>query len=102
MRYGQEGREVQFTLRPGDAVIARVGLYRGELRLLAVAVEVTPEPVALRRAGALVRTTATPAGEVVRAMLEGGWEHHVALVHGSVMEQLRTFARLAGIPLLAL
>ena len=102
IRYGQEGREVQFTLRPGPAVIARVGLHRGELRLLAIAAEVTEQAVALRRAGGRVRTTATPAGQVVRAMLEGGWEHHVSLVHGDIMEQLTVAARLAGIPLLAL
>ena len=35
-------------------------------------------------------------------MLEGGWEHHVSLVHGDIMEQLATVARLSGIPLLAL
>ena len=96
IRYGSEGREVEFTLRPGPATIARVGLCRGSLRMLAIGVEITQARVRLRRAGARARTLLTPAGAVVRRMLEDGWEHHVCLVHGDVLEQLRAIARLAG------
>ena len=64
--------------------------------MLAIGVEITQARVRLRRAGARARTLLTPAGAVVRRMLEDGWEHHVCLVHGDVLEQLRAIARLAG------
>lgn len=102
VRYGQEGREVQFTLKPGLATLARLGLHRGALRLLAVAVEVEDCCVTIRRAGGRVRTLRTPAGEVIRQILDGGWEHHSSLVHGDILPELRALARLTGIPLLAL
>jgi len=102
IRYGPEGREVQFTLRPGPATLVRLGLHRGALRLLAVAVNVEDEPVTLRRAGARVRTLHTPAGEVIRRILDEGWEHHSSLVHGDIMPELRAVSRLSGIPLMAL
>lgn len=102
VRYGEEGREVAFTFRPGRATLARVGLHRGELRLLTVAVEMEDEPVTLRRAAGYARTLRRPANEVVRRLLEDGWEHHPCLVYGDLEEAFAAVARLAGIPHTAL
>lgn len=99
IRYGPEGREVQFTLRPGAATLLRLGLHRNALRLLAIAGVVEDEPVTIRRAGARVRTLRTPAGEIIRQILDDGWEHHSSLVHGDIMPELRAVSRLTGIPL---
>lgn len=99
IRYGPEGREVQFTLRPGRATLVRLGLHRNALRLLAIAVNVENEPLAIRRAGARVRTLRTPAGDVIRRILDDGWEHHSSLVHGDILPELRAVSRLTGIPL---
>lgn len=99
IRYGPEGREVQFTLRPGPATLVRLGLHQSALRLLAIAVNVEDRPMTIRRAGARVRTLKTPAGEVIKKVLDDGWEHHSSLVHGDILPELRAVSRLTGIPL---
>jgi L-fucose isomerase-like protein len=99
IRYGSEGREVQFTLKPGRATLARVGLHHGTFRILAIGVEVLDRTVKLRRAGAWVRTLNNPAGEVVHSMLDQGWEHHVVLVYGDAGPALRAVSRFTGLPL---
>ena len=32
-------------------------------------------------------------------ILDQGWEHHYCLIYGDVCDELKVFARLAGIPL---
>ena len=99
IRFGEEGREVQFTLKPGPVTLAKIGMHRGAFRILAFSAEVLPEKVTLRRAGAKIRTTNTPADEIMQHILDQGWEHHYCLIHGDVLAELKVFARLAGIPL---
>lgn len=97
IRFGADGRELEFTLRPGAAVLARLGYSKGHYRLLIINVEVLDERLTLRRAAALVRTMGTPADEVIDHLLNDGWEHHVSLVHGDAAESLRAFGKFAGI-----
>ena len=99
IRYGEEGREVQFTLKPGPATLVRIGYHHGAFRILAIGVEVLQKKVNLRRAGAWVKTLHQPAGEVVQRMLDDGWEHHVVLTYGNLVPELRALARFTGIPL---
>ena len=102
IRYGIEGREVQFTLKPGRATLARVGLHHGAFRMLAIGVEVLDRTVRLRRAGGWVKTVNNPAGEVVHSMLDQGWEHHVVLVYGDAVPALRAVSRFTGLSLTVL
>lgn len=96
--YGKEGREVQFTLEPGVATLVRVGQFHRELRILTVAVEVTPNPTRLRRAAAVVRPTRSSAAEVVDHLFDNGWDHHVCLGYGDLEESFRAVGRFTGIP----
>ncbi len=102
IRYGMEGREVQFTLKPGRATLARVGLHHGAFRILAIEVEVLDRTVQLRRAGGWARTIRRSAGDVVHTMLDDGWEHHVVMVYGDAVPALRAVARFTGLPLTCL
>ena len=102
IRYCEYGREVEYTLKPGQATLARIGLYKGQLRLLTIGVEMLDRRVTLRRAAGLARPVNTPAGEVVERMLGDGWEHHPCLIYGDVEEELAAVARLAGLPHTAL
>jgi L-fucose isomerase-like protein len=102
IRYGMEGREVQFTLKPGHATLARVGLQHGAFRILAIGVEVLEKPVRLRRAGGWARTLHTPAKAVVQTMLDEGWEHHTVLVYGDAIPALQAVSRLTGLPVTVL
>jgi L-fucose isomerase-like protein len=97
IRYERWGREVEYTFKPGPATLARVGLYRGRLRLLTVAVEMVDRRVTLRRAAGWARTVRTPAGEVVQRLLDEGWEHHPCLVYGDLTVEFAAIARLAGL-----
>jgi L-fucose isomerase-like protein len=99
IRYGIEGREVQFTLKPGRATLARVGLHHGAFRMLAIAVEVLDRTVKLRRAGGWARTVNRAASEVVHSMLDDGWEHHTVLTYGDAVPALRAVSRFTGLPL---
>jgi L-fucose isomerase-like protein len=102
IRYGSEGREVQFTLKPGPATLARLGMFDGKFRLLTMAVDVEDRPVTLRRASAWVRTRNTPAGDIMRHILDHGWEHHFVLIHGDAQRDLEIVSRLTGIPITVL
>ncbi len=107
VRYCEFGREVEYTFKPGRATLARIGLEPSSdgvhrLRLLSIGVELLDERVTLRRAAGRARTLNHPAGEIVRYLLEHGWEHHPCLVYGDISAELAVFARLTGIPYTAL
>jgi len=102
IRYGEEGREVQFTLKPGRATLVRFGYHKGQFRILAIGIEVLEKKVSLRRAGGWVRTVNQPAEQVVRNMLDNGWEHHVVLTYGDVVPELQAISRFTGIPIVVM
>lgn len=99
VRYGEEGREVQFTLKSGRGTLVRFGYHQQQFRILAINVEILDKKVQLRRAGGWAHTLNRPAREVVQTMLDDGWEHHVVLTYGDVLPELRAIARFTGIPL---
>jgi L-fucose isomerase-like protein len=97
IRFDRFGREVEYTFKPGPATLARLGLCRGQLRLLTIAVEMQDQRVTLRRAAGWAHTVRTPAGDVVQRMLDEGWEHHPCLVYGDLTVEFAAIARLAGL-----
>lgn len=99
IRYGEEGREVQFTLKPGAGTMVRFGYHHQQFRILAISVEMLEKKVQLRRAGGWAKTVKQPARDVVQTMLDDGWEHHVVLTYGDILPELRAISRLTGIPL---
>ncbi len=99
IRFGMEGREVEFTLKPGKATLMRVGMLNGTFRLLGISGEIMDKPIQIGRAGGYFQTTNTPAGEVIHHILENGWEHHYILFYGDLTIELKTIAKLTGLPL---
>ncbi|MDO9085089.1 MAG: hypothetical protein Q7U53_02675 [Anaerolineaceae bacterium] len=99
IRYGEEGREVQFTLKPGRGTMVRFGYHHQQFRILAISVEMLEKKVQLRRAGGWAKTVKQPARDVVQTMLDDGWEHHVVLTYGDILSELRAISRFTGIPL---
>ncbi len=97
--YGEEGREVQFTLKPGRGTLVRFGYHHQQFRILAISVEMLDKKVQLRRAGGWAQTVKQPARDVVQTMLDDGWEHHVVLTYGEILPELRAISRFTGIPL---
>jgi len=99
IRYGEEGREVQFTLKPGRGTMVRFGYHKGQFRILAINVEMLDKKVQLRRAGGWAKAVKQPARDVIQTMLDDGWEHHVVLTYGDILPELRAISRFTGIPL---
>ena len=99
IRYGEEGREVQFTLKPGRGTMVRFGYHKGQFRILAISVKMLDKKVQLRRAGGWAHTVKQPARDVVQTMLDNGWEHHVVMTYGDILPELRAISRFTGIPL---
>lgn len=99
IRYGEEGREVQFTLKPGAGTLVRFGYHHQQFRILAIQIEILDKKVQLRRAGGWAKTLNQPARDVIQTMLDDGWEHHVVLTYGDVLPELRAISRFTGIPL---
>ena len=99
IRYGEEGREVQFTLKPGRGTMVRFGYHHQQFRILAISVEMLDKKVQFRRAGGWAKTVKQPARDVVQTMLDDGWEHHVVLTYGDILPELRAISRFTGIPL---
>ena len=97
--YGSEGREVQFTLKPGKATLMRIGMYKGSFRLLGVSGQIMDKPIQIGRAGGYFQTTRTPARQVIDHILENGWEHHYILFYGDLSTELRTISKLTGFDL---
>ncbi|PKO07197.1 MAG: hypothetical protein CVU41_02640 [Chloroflexi bacterium HGW-Chloroflexi-3] len=99
IRYGEEGREVQFTLKPGRGTMVRFGYHHQQFRIIAISVDVLDKQVQLRRAGGWAQTVKQPARDVVQTMLDDGWEHHVVLTYGDILPELRAISRFTGIQL---
>ena len=99
IRFGKDGRQVEFTLKPGPATLLRLGMKDHQFRLLAVAGRVLEKTVTLKRAGAWLQTRNTPAVDIVREILDRGWEHHFCLIYGDILTELQAFSKLSGIPL---
>ncbi|MAT41168.1 MAG: hypothetical protein CL609_02425 [Anaerolineaceae bacterium] len=97
--FGMEGREVEFTLKPGKATLMRVGMFEGTFRLLGICGEIVDKPIQIGRAGGYFHTSNTPAGEVIHHILENGWEHHYILFYGDLSTELKTIAKLTGLSL---
>lgn len=99
IRFGLEGREVEFTLKPGKATLMRVGMLNGAFRLLGITGEIMDKPIQIGRAGGYFQTSNTPAGDVINHILDNGWEHHYILFYGDLTTELKTIAKLTGLSL---
>ena len=99
IRYLEDGHDVEFTLKQGRGILFRLGRNGQGYRALSVPVQVVPEPVRLRRAACKVRPIGASASEVLDALLNEGWDHHVCLVYGEVEQEAAAFARCAGFTL---
>jgi len=99
IHYGNEGREVQFTLKPGKATLMRVGMFKSSFRLLGITGQILDKTLQIGRAGGYFQTTRTPAGQVIDHILENGWEHHYILFYGDLSSELKTLSKLTALPL---
>jgi L-fucose isomerase-like protein len=94
--WADDGRELDFWLRPGPCAVGRLGLDRGRYRLVCFEGQVTDRPARFGRAGAYVQVSSA-VGPLVERLRNDGWEHHLCLSYGATSAQLCDVARLIGI-----
>jgi L-fucose isomerase-like protein len=96
---GGKGVTAGFALRPGRVTIARIGHDdRGALRMLAATGTALETPMHIRGTVSRVQLDGG-ADTLLREVLANGWEHHVALIYGDVLPELKLLASMIGAPL---
>jgi L-fucose isomerase-like protein len=91
------GLTVGFGLQPGPVTLARLGNDGKNLRMLATTGEALPTEMFIRGTMSWV-ATASSVQRVADELIYGGWEHHLAMAYAGILEDLREFAAITGIP----
>lgn len=92
----------EFTLKPGRVTLARLHhTPAGGYRLVIGGGEMLRAPRSFGGTSGVIRFD-RPALDVFDTVMNEGLEHHFCLVYGAHQAGLRAFARLVGVPVLAL
>jgi L-fucose isomerase-like protein len=91
----------QFPIKPGKVTLARLSRAKNEVKLMIASAEVVRAPMAFTGCSGTVKF-AKPAGEVERAIIEEGLEHHFALAYGDHKPALEAIAKKWNLPVLEL
>jgi L-fucose isomerase-like protein len=90
---------MEFPLKPGHVTLARLSQSTGELRLVLGQGEMLPSPQPFRGTSGTLRLD-IPARKFLDLLMKEGLEHHISLVYGDYLNELRVFADLVGLPVL--
>ncbi|MCB0116781.1 MAG: hypothetical protein KDD84_21935 [Caldilineaceae bacterium] len=92
----------QFPLRPGRVTVARLHhLPDTGYRLVVGGGEMVSAPPSFSGTSGVIRFD-RPVMDVFDTVMQEGLEHHVCIVYGDYRAALKAYARLAGLPVLAL
>ncbi len=92
---------MEFPLKPGVVTIARLNRHSGMLRLVLGRGEMLDTPAPYSGTSGLLRLE-TPVRQFFDVLMQQGLEHHVSLVYGDYLAELKAFARLSSLPVLLL
>lgn len=87
---------LEIGLKPGRVTIARFGCSRGRFRLLVLRGEVLDVPQRFYGTSAVVRPEGS-APEILRSLMEEGWEPHYSMVYGDCAADLEELGRQLGV-----
>ncbi len=91
----------EFPLKPGRITAMRISQAFGEPRMVLAGGQMLARPLAFSGTSGVVRFD-SPAAEVRRRLIDGGMEHHIALVYGEHRDDLRAVAAHLDLPLMEL
>lgn len=91
----------EFPLKPGRVTLARISQAYGTPRLVIAGAEMLRRPLAFAGTSGVLRFDA-PAEGVLAGVIDGGLEHHMALVYGDHRAALAGAAAALGLPLVDL
>lgn len=92
---------LEMGLKPGRVTVLRLAPGPRGYRLLTIGGEALDEEQKFWGTTVEIRTD-RPAGEVLQAVIRGGFDHHYAIVWADVRQELQDLADLLGIELVAL
>lgn len=92
---------MDFPLKPGEVSFARISQATGSLRLVLGNGEMLAIPRPFRGTSGTLKLD-FPARKFLDMLLHEGLEHHISLVYGNYTNILKVFAKLVGIPVLAI
>ncbi len=92
---------MEFPLKPGVVTLARLNRHQGQLRLVLGRGEMLDAPAPFSGTSGRLRLE-TPARRFFDTLMREGLEHHISLVYGDYLAELRAFARLVSLPVLEL
>lgn len=97
---GGKGVTAGFALRPGRVTIARIGEdAAGKLRILAATGTALETPMTIRGTVSRVQLDGKVSA-LLNEVLNNGWEHHVALIYGEVLDELRMLGKMLDAPVI--
>ena len=92
---------MEFPLKPGPVTIARLNRYNGDLRMVLGRGEMLDAPAPFSGTSGLLRLE-TSTRNFFDVLMQEGLEHHISLVYGDYLAELKAFARLVSLPVLVL
>ena len=94
----------EFALRPGPVTLMRISQSWNDPKMILARAEMLDRPMAFTGTSGVLRPASLNEGEgaadLMRLLMEGGVEHHVALVYGDHMKALKGVAGALGLPVL--
>ncbi len=91
----------QFPLRAGRVTFFRISQSLGLYRAILISGEVIDDPLPFAGTSGTIRFD-NPAGDVLNGLMQEGIEHHLALVYGDHVTELKRFARGFGLDIIEL
>ncbi len=92
---------MDFPLKPGEVTLARISQATGELRLVLGNGEILDTPKPFSGTAGTLRLDCS-ADVFLNLLMREGLEHHISLVYGNFSSELKAFADLVDLPVLAL
>jgi L-fucose isomerase-like protein len=90
---------MEFPLKPGKVTLARLSQATGVLRLVIGLGEIIRAPKPFSGTSGTLRFQ-KPVGEFLDQWMREGLEHHISLVYGDYLAELKALTRLVNLPIL--
>ncbi|QRN85311.1 L-fucose/L-arabinose isomerase family protein [Clostridia bacterium] len=94
--FGINGMNLEFTIKPGEVTLFRLGEIEGEYKILLAKGEVLPDREVMGGTGGVVHLNGD-SKKLVDTIMYEGFEHHLGLAYGNMVDQITEFGRLLEI-----
>ena len=91
----------QFPLKPGRVTFARLSQANGDPKLIISAGEMLKRDMAFTGTSGVIRFD-RDADTILSRVMDSGVEHHMGLVYGDYVDQLKSVAASLNLPILEL